>query len=290
MEINGGSFSDPERYLSGLHRDRSSDDYRFAMPRLGQKGVNTSTSAALASLYSILDDKDKLPKASVSLKFIGFMAGKHVVGAAADIVVGQLFDTAVADTLRMLGDVSLVAASVELEDANGEPTEKGKKRHRMLAQGHLGVVYQAAEREIGALEKKLISRIDRRAEAHRKATIVAAAIALINRDAGMQAAVQWAERAKQHFGRYDTLKGRADRELVDRMNRQESKIRNGRGPIVIHPTRNAASVGSTAPYLVLRKTALRDLEEDRRPHLARLAVLDEERSQFELLYAALMKG
>ncbi|MDQ0578283.1 hypothetical protein [Streptomyces rishiriensis] len=281
---NINAFSNPESHLIGLYKDQGSGAFLFAIPKPGKKGVDTATSAAFASFYSILDAKEKLPKASASLKYIGFVASKHIAGAAVDILVGQLLDTALADTLRTLGDVSLRAATAELEDANNEPTRKGKERHRMLAQGHLGVVFQAAQRELTALEKKLLPYTDRRAEAHRKATLVAAAIALINRDAGMQAAAKWAEKAKTHFERYDKLKGDTDREVLARMDRQESKLQSSRAPIVRHPIYVAPMAG--APW-VLRKTALRDLEKARRPILVRVTRLDEERSHFEVLYGAL---
>ncbi|MDQ0946012.1 hypothetical protein [Streptomyces sp. V1I1] len=245
--VNSNAFSNPESHLIGLYRDQSSGAFLFAMPKPGKRGVNTATSAAFARFYSILDAKDKQPKASASLKYISFVASKHAAGAAVDILVGQLLDTALADALRTLGDVSLRAASVELDDANNEPTEKGKKRHRMLAQGHLGVVFQAAESEITALEKKLLPHTDRRAEAHRKATLVAAIIALINHDAGMQAAAKWAEKAKTHFERYDELKGDTGRAVLARMNRQESKLQSGRSPIVIHPPGVVMPQGLAAP-------------------------------------------
>ncbi|MFD7341749.1 hypothetical protein ACFV98_38135 [Streptomyces violascens] len=284
---NSNDFSNPESHLIGLHQDQISGGLRFVMPRPGQKGVDTATSAAFASFYSILDAKDKLPKASASLKYISFVASKHVAGAAVDIFVGQLLDTALADALRTLGDVSLRAASVELDDANNEPTEKGKERHRMLAQGHLGVVYQAAESEISALEKKMLPRIDRKAESHRKATLVAAAIALINNDAGMQAAAKWAEKARTHFERYDELKDGNDRALLVWASRKESKLQSGWSPFVIHPTRSGGPGGPCAPIWVLRKTAIRQLNEDMRPVRARVARLNEERSQFEAFYRAL---
>ncbi|MFF9811574.1 hypothetical protein ACF1G5_41980 [Streptomyces coeruleorubidus] len=285
--VDSNAFSDPENHLIGLYQDQNSGGFRFIMPKPGKRGVNTATSAAFASFYSILDAKDRLPKASASLKYISFVGSKHVVGAAVDILVVQLLDTALADALRTLGDVSLRAASVELDDANSEPTEKGKKRHRMLAQGHLGVVFQAAESEISALEKKLRPYRDRRAEAHRKAALVAATIALINHDAGMQAAGKWAEKARTHFDRYDKLKGETDRIVLARMNRQETKLQYGRSPLVIHPTRSGNAGGPCGPQWVRRKTAIRDLQEDRRPILARVNILNEERSHFEVFYRAL---
>ncbi|MFC9683289.1 hypothetical protein [Streptomyces sp. NPDC056948] len=284
---NSDAFSDPQKHLIGLYQDQNSGGFRFIMPKPGKRGVNTATSAAFASLYSILDAKNRLPKASASLKYISFVASKHVAGAAVDILVVQLLDTALADALRTLGDVSLRAASVELDDANSEPTEKGKKRHRMLAQGHLGVVFQAAESEVTALEKKLLPHRDRRAEAHRKASLVAAAIALINQDAGMQAAGKWAEKARTHFYRYDKLKGELDRAVLARMNSQESRLQSSRAPIVIHPTRSGNAGGPCGPCWVRRKTAIRDLQKDRRPILARVTIPCEERSHFEAFYRAL---
>ncbi|MCX5199189.1 hypothetical protein OOK31_35815 [Streptomyces sp. NBC_00249] len=285
MAKENGGFPYPESHLIGLQKNQKSGGFHFVMPGLGKKGVDTATSATLAAFYGILEAKEKLPKASMSIKFIGFVAGKHVAGMAIDIVVSQLFDTALADSLRTIGGVNLGAALEELEDANSEPKNSGKKRHRLLAQGHLGVVFQAAEKEAAFLKGKLLPHTDRRAEVHRKAALVAAAIALINQDAGMRAAVKWADKAKLHFDRYDALAGKTDRRVLERMNRKWDELQSGQSLLVIHPTRSV----NVGPNWVLRRTAILDLEEDRYPVQQRLRVLGEERSRFEEFYQALTR-
>ncbi|WP_405981993.1 hypothetical protein [Streptomyces sp. NBC_00158] len=280
-------FSNPESRLTGLQQNPESGDFHFVTPKLGQRGVDTATSVTLESFYRILDANGKLPKASMSIKFISYTAGKNVAGIAVDIVVAQLFDTALADSLRTIGDVNLGAALEELEDANKEPKASGKERHRLLAQGHLGVAFKAAEKEAGSLKGKLLPHTCRRAEAHRKATLIAAAIALINQYAGMQAAAKWADKAKLHFERYDALAGKTDRWLLARMDRQWNELQSGWLPFVIHPTRSGNAAGPMGPRWVLRSTAIRELEEDRYPVRQRLDMLGEERSRFEEFHQAL---
>lgn len=193
----------PESHLTGLH-EAAPGRLDFLMPQLGAREVTMSFGYGMEVLQAVLKARDRLPNLNTTIRFVSRRtAGSYVVG----IVAAELLDTSVADMIENVGDVAMRAAVDALNDARGESTIEGKRRHRHTAEGALRLAYGGYEDSIRKRKGTFKDwwSPEAREKNHQRASLAAGTIALIHKDEGLQSTATWAERAKTHFDAYYEL-------------------------------------------------------------------------------------
>src|SRR5687768_11823516 len=132
----------PEVLAEGLVKDERTGEYKLVLKK---RDVDSSFLFATEAIVSVLTAKKILPSPTTSLKFVTFLAGKHVTAIAVDIATSKLLDMTIITILDTIRDASFAAAATELRLALREPTESGKARHRQSADSNLGIAYRAAK-------------------------------------------------------------------------------------------------------------------------------------------------
>jgi hypothetical protein len=238
---------EPEVLLaSGLVKDERTGKYQFVLKK---REVDSSLSFATEALVNVLNAKKVIPWRTTSLKFVAFLAGKHAATLAINIAVSQIFDMTVITILDTIGDASFAAAATELRLALREPRKDGKTRHRLLADSHLGISYQAAKKSAESAKLLDFGRV--REKAHRDATIAAMLKASISRDAGLAAADHWLSVAASHFAEFDKRTGNPSRAHLAGLVDERNSLARGSSFLVNY---------GMPPQWVTRKQALRDVE------------------------------
>jgi len=237
----------PEQYLTGLQQGPNHDDLRFVMPKLGTKGLTSTMSFGLESLDRILGAHNKLPNIKTdAVKFVGFVASKHVAGLAANILISELFDTAMIDMLDTIGDTAMKAAIQALSDAKSEPTIDGKRWHRKEAGVLLRLAHQSFEDSLADRRQKeqswrrfilpydQPSGLRESAEHCGKAALAATTRSLIDKDGGLHSAVTWANNARTHFTSYhDKIQAAATKDIYQVVHGEHRRTHNEYGCVKV---------------------------------------------------------
>lgn len=207
----------PENINLGLHQ-LGDGDYSMRLPTPEEAG--SSLAFAFQSLATIVRATGqglgrRLPDTGHRI----FMRGlDYASGGAASVVNKELFDTSMADTMRVIGDVSLQAGERALRDALNEPTQEGKQRHRHTAEGLLRLAHQHHRSSANGLLVDLVSATNsfivrtKKIRALEGAATAASLVSAINHHAGLDTtSLEWAATAKRDFDEYYYTSARRSR-------------------------------------------------------------------------------
>jgi hypothetical protein len=217
------------------------------MPKLGAKGLTSTVGFGLESLDRILGINKKLPQLPHEIpKLVGFVASKHIVGLAANILVSELFDTALIDMLDTIGDTAMKAAIRALNDAKAEPTEDGKRQQRKEAGMLLRLAYQGFEGSLAERRQKeqswrrfilpydQPSGLTKSAEYYGKAVLAATTKSLIDKNGGLHSAITWADDARTHFtSYYDKMQAAATQGIYQVVHEDHRRKHNENGCVKV---------------------------------------------------------
>lgn len=248
----------PEEFAASLQQDPQTGQWLFALSGpSGKQTVETTKSFVIETLLSIL--KNKLPDPAMSIKFIGYMASKHLGSMLLGIFVSKLFDSARDKTLNTIVNVHMRNALGELQFALNEPTSDGKRYHRMQADNHVGSAYQAVAIKLAALQSRWITVSGQISRHLAQAAYLALLKAFLSYEAGLEATRSWAEIAWTHYEAYDTLEAAPLRHSIAYMHHALEELQNGTSWTVIHPIYDHPEGGKLRTR---RKTAIHDIEQE----------------------------
>lgn len=189
-----------EQAISGanLQSNASSEHLDVIMPSFAKPAATSTLSFSLETLSAVVKTQDLIPTLAKNIAFIGV---KSAGGMIASVLVSEFFDTALADMLDTIGDVSLRAAVRALREAQGEPSQAIKTRHRHTAEGLLRSAFDGYESSLKARDSKFFTFSgDKDVVLHEKAMQAALTIAAINREVGaIHTVAEWIESSKSHL-------------------------------------------------------------------------------------------